>query len=75
MTTVVHVFPEEHDEGRAMHLTYWFGNVRPEDAEDDLDSEPDNPVVCWCGARRVQLASHVIGCYHLRAFSLERFSG
>jgi hypothetical protein len=47
-----------------MHLQFWFGTVRPEDAEEDVISGTNSPVVCWCGARRVQFSSDVVACYH-----------
>lgn len=62
---VVHVFPEKTRIGMDLHLSFWFGTVRPEDAAQDLRRGSVHPVICWCGGRRVQLSEDVLGCYHL----------
>ena len=64
MYTVVHAFPEEDETGRAMHLRYWYGTVRPAQDQDD----EDNPVVCWCGGRHVRISEKVIAVWHTRSY-------
>jgi hypothetical protein len=65
---VVHVFPEEDLLRRDMHLKYWFGVVRPDDAEDSFEDSEENPVVCWCGGKRVDLSDDVMVCYHIKSW-------
>lgn len=61
---VVHVFSETDELRRALHLSFWFGTVPPPMAADNQESGTAYPVICWCGARRVDLSNDVIGCYH-----------
>lgn len=59
---VGHVFQESSTALAAMHLEYWYGNIRQADL---VDEDPDIPVVCWCGGKRHYLdASHCV-VWHL----------
>lgn len=60
MYTVLHAFPEEDEQGRVLHLRYWYGTVRPSDDRDLGDS----PVVCWCGGRHVRISDNVMAVWH-----------
>jgi hypothetical protein len=62
---VVHAFPEKTETGMGLHLSFWFGTVRPEDAASDEREQSKHPVICWCGGRRVQIGEDTIACYHL----------
>lgn len=61
---VVHAFGERSEIARDLHLSFWFGTVRPEHATADAESGTDMPVICWCGGRRVDLGGGVVACYH-----------
>jgi hypothetical protein len=61
---VVHAFPEDDEVSRDMHLRYWYGTVHPED-----DVEDDNPVVCWCGARHVEMKEGVVAVWHIQSWN------
>ena len=61
MITVLHAFNEYPGEGQEKHLEYWYGAVRPEDEEDE---DPEEPVVCWCGAKQVRISKDVACVWH-----------
>jgi hypothetical protein len=64
--TTAHVFQERTQVAQALHLNYWYGNVRMEHEDPELDL--DNPVVCWCGGRRYTLdRSHSV-VWHVGAW-------
>lgn len=63
---VAHVFQESKQVFQSLHLTYWYGSVRP---CDEYDPElPDSPVVCWCGGRRYTLDGQHTVVWHVGAW-------
>jgi len=62
---VVHAFLEDEGVGQDLHLRYWYGTVSP---SDEVDEDPDMPVVCWCGAKQVSFGSGVAAVWHLQAW-------
>jgi hypothetical protein len=63
---VMHALDEHAEYERDCHLRYWHGTVRPQDAHGD--SDPDHPVVCWCGGRLYRLGPDHAIVWHKRSW-------